>query len=209
LSGPRQDARTWGRRGNSAVGERQFRRGRTNGGDVVGRPRGNPGTAELQIHERESRPRTSRRPVPEGSSHGEHRFFCDRDSEAPVGSSRRLAGDGQARRGSRRSAREEDTRKRVHRGGGESLGEETRAPLALPGRKAWDERWRSVGTPRALDGSCPSRRAARCAGLEPKGRPAWIWVKQAVERVRNPEDGECRKVAFFRVIRAPRSGNAL
>lgn len=43
----------------------------------------------------------------------------------------------------------------------------------------------------------------------PKGRPAWIWVKQAVERVRNPADGKCREWLFSRVIRAPRSGNAL
>lgn len=57
----------------------------------------------------------------------------------------------------------------------------------------------------------PSRfvRAARRRRDGPKGRPAWIWVKQAVERVRNPADGECREWLFSRVVRAPRSGNAL
>jgi hypothetical protein len=89
-----------------------------------------------------------------------------------------------------RSAREESTRTRARRGGGESLEEETRASSPCPCRKA---------------------RTSDEGPWEPQERsgdetsPIGFRVKQTVETVRNRQDGTCRRVGFLRDIRAPDS----
>jgi hypothetical protein len=135
------------------------------------------GSEVLRIHERKGQPGTSGGPVFPGSTRGKYRLVCDRDSEAPVvlhvvrGNRHGVEG--------RRSAREEDTPKRVRRERGERLGEGTRAPLPCLDRKILA----SIGGPRE-----PHERSGH------ETRPAWFWAKEDVERVRNPEDGRCRRL---------------